>query len=260
MPKSTSPTNSGKPCPTDLPILKHVALYGLTFTHPVQRLFFPVEQFDSVAEARQRAGDALHALSLEGLLSCKDRKQALRFHRDQKYYILTRRGAKLIGSKYSKPAANPNKDLAILWACVMGSRRFHRVTNDEMERLLPNDTPSHVVQHIVGEQEFGAGKSTCVLYRVYSTGAEAKAIANYVRKYYTESCSNESLRPMVEVGDYGFAILVPTEERRGEVQKQLAKPRGDQAPLNKLARFTVRLGPTHATLRQAIEDLDSQTS
>ena len=253
--QNTSPTNSGELQPADGAILQHVALYRLTFAHPVQRLFFPAEDFDEPSHALRRAGDALHGLAGSGLLTCKEGKHELRFNKDFKYYVLTHRGAKTIGAKQTRPASNPNKDLAILWACTMEEKRFHRVTANDIGELFPKHTPHHNIPHILSEQAYDEGQSTCVLYRVYVTTSEPSDITKHCLEHYKKCCKNESLAPLVDVGDYGFAILVTTEERRKHVQKLLANNDGEKLSLSRLARFTVRLGPNHATLRQAIKGL-----
>ena len=43
--QNKSRTNSGELDARDSAILRHVGLYGLTFPHPVQRLFFPAAEF-----------------------------------------------------------------------------------------------------------------------------------------------------------------------------------------------------------------------
>jgi hypothetical protein len=233
-------------------ILRHVGLYRLSFVHPIQRLFFSEEEFGDSLQALQRAGNALHGLQCLGLLASKHGKHQLEFSK-QKYYILTPQGAKLIGIAPKSP--NPNNDLAILWACTMDKKRFHRLETKEVAELFPDNPPAKNVPHIISQQDYDEDKTTNIVYRVYVTGHSASQIVKYVKQHYAKSIANDCLRPLVEVGDYGFAVLVPTEQRRKEVQKFLAKVDSNQSSLNRQARFSVRLGPTADTLREAIKEL-----
>ncbi len=252
-PKAT-PTNSGDRA-TDLPILRHVALYGLTFTYPVQRLFFPEDQFESREKALERAGNALHGLSCTGLLTQTYGKEPLRFNNDYKYYILTKEGAKRIGAKstVTKPPKDIETSLAILWLCTMEKKRFHRVDREDLLPILGEKAPHHNVNHVVSDDELGA-----VLYRIYATTSEPGDVLKHAKKNcLTPALENAALKPLIEVGDYGFAVLVPNEQRRSATQKLFSQQKNDGPSLSRLARFTVRLGPTPQTLDEAIKGLKS---
>lgn len=248
------PTSSGER-PTDLPILRHVALYGLTFTYPVQRLFFPEEQFGNREKALERAGDALHGLAGAGLLTSTYEKEPLRFNKQYKYYILTKEGAKRVLAKpgITKPPKDIATSLAILWLCTMDKKRFYRVDRDDLLPIFGDRAPHHNVNHVISDDEFGPA-----LYRIYATDSEASDVLKHALKNCLEpALENPTLRPVVEVGDYGFAILLPNEQRRTATQKLFAKPKDDGPSLSRIARFTVRLGPTPQTLAEAISQLKS---
>ena len=151
--------------------------------------------------------------------------------------------------------SEPGKDLAILWACCMGNKRFHLLNHKEFSELFDGKSTHHNVAHAISEQTEESSEPITVVYRLCRTLAEPKQVVRQARGYYEKALQVESLRPLVEVGDYAFAILVPTEDRRKEVQKLLARADGQSKPLNRLARFTVRLGPTTQTLREAIKGL-----
>ncbi len=249
-----TPINSGER-PTDLPILRHVALYGLTFTYPVQRLFFPEDKFENRENALERAGDALHGLACAGLLTTTYQKEPLRFNKDYKYYILTKEGANRVGAKpgVTKPPKDTSTSLAILWMCTMEKKRFYRVEHDELQSILGDRAPHHNVYHVLSEDKFGP-----VVYRVYASDSEPSDVLKHAAKNCLEpALNNSTLRPLVDVGDYGFAILLPDERRRSATQKLFAKAKEDGPSLSRIARFTIRLGPTPQTLAEAIRGLKS---
>ena len=260
MQKHNSPrTNSGELDPRDSAILRHARLYGLTFPHPVQRLFFPAAEFGGQQKALQRAGNALHGLASAKLLTSTSKKKPLQFNKDYRYWILEQQGAAHIGvATPIKPPAEPSKSLAILWACTMGKKRFHLLDHKEFAELFDGKSTHHNVAHAIAEQVDESGKPSPVIYRLCRTLAEPKQVVRQARGYFEKALQIETLKPLVEVGDYAFAILVPTESRRTEVQKLLGNADGKNTPLNRLARFTVRLGPTTETLREAIKGLKSE--
>lgn len=253
-----TPTNSGNELsPTDLAILRHVSLYRLTFTYPVMQLFFPEVNFTNREAALSRAGDALAALAKLGYLTSKENDTPLGFNRNHKYFILTGQGAKLIEAPTSRTKSpnEPATDLAVLWLCSMGKKRFHRVDRQDLLPIVGDDAPRYSVRHVISQEEFGP-----VIYRVYpATSSKPANVVEYAKKILLKTRKKEALLPIVEVGDYGFAILAPTEDHRLGIQNELRKPDGKLPPLNRQARFTVRLGPTPQTLNQAIEGLKAKT-
>lgn len=192
------------------------------------------------------------------MLTSTSAKLPLRFNKDYRYWILTPAGCKRIGvrSKRAKPTSEPNNDLAILWACTMDMKRFHRLTLDEVKELFPDKPPHQLLTHAISEQEDDQRNPVPIIYRLCPTVAEPKQVLRQAKGYYEDTLKNESLRPLVEVGDYGFAILVSTEQWRKEVQKELSKSDGEKTSMTRLARFTVRLGPRQETLREAIKGLN----
>lgn len=260
MAATTPLTNSGNQIsPTDLAILRHVALYRLTFTYPVQQLFFPDEKFAKREAALSRAGDALAALTKLGYLTSQENDTRLGFNKHHRYFILTDQGAKLIDAPASRTKSpnEPATDLAVLWLCSMGKKRFHRVDRQDLMPFLGEDSPRYSVRHVISEEaEFGP-----VIYRVYpATSTKPSSVVAYAKTVLEQTRKKEALLPMVEVGDYGFAILASREDYRQSIQKELRKPDGKLPPLNRQARFTVRLGPTPQTLNQAIEGLKPKQS
>jgi hypothetical protein len=218
-------------------------------------LFFPEDQFENREKALERAGDALHGLTCTGLLTSTYEKEPLRFNKDYKYYILTKEGAKRILAKpgLTKPPKDIATSLAILWLCTMDKKRFYRVDRDDLLPILEDKAPHHNVNHVISADEFGPA-----LYRVYATDSEASDVLKHATKNCLEpALENPTLRPLVDVGDYGFAILLPTEQRRTATQKLFAKPKDDGPSISRIARFTVRLGPTPQTLAEAISQLKS---
>lgn len=262
--QNTSPINSGELSSRDLAILQHVVLYRLTFTPPVQRLFFADEHFDhDHNKALATAGDALAKLCERGYLKKAHAGKPLRFNKAYGYYILSKQGAKAVQApnhRATVPTAL-SADLAILWLCTMQTKRFHRVEREDLAKFLPeHDMPHQNIKHVISEHQLDDQQLVPLLHRVYVASMEIKKCVKYARKHFYDARKNESLQPMVDRGDYGFVILVPTLDRREELSIELKKASGKDRALHNLCRVTALLGPTPQTLNQALKSLKGTSS
>lgn len=256
---NTLRTNSGEPSSRDLAVLRHVALYRLTFTPPVQRLFFPDEDFDhDHNNALAAAGDALASLCERGYLKKSHEGKPLRFNKAYGYCILSKLGAKSIQAP-SRLASAPTAltaDLAILWLCTMQSKRFHRVEREELAKFIPEaDMPHQNIKHVISEQLLDDQTAVPILHRVYVASMEIKKCVKYARRHFYDARKNASIQPMVDRGEYGFLILVPTVDRREELAIELKKNSGKDTALHSLCRVSAHLGPSPQTLSAALDSL-----
>ena len=289
--KKPKPTKSGsstdlppeKLSATDWAILKHISLYHFTIRHAVQELFFNSER-DKAA----KAGTALDVLARQGYLknqedskpsqkqtkktnkSSKEGNQSIQSDGSEvfkmgsiKYYLLGPRSKLLSprGFKFPKERLVPPstgqslyKHLAALWYCIFDSPRRYRLDQEEMAQLWADTIPGnrkvpHQPAFCLANEDHGP-----VIYRLYPTQkSKAAQIVDEVRKKLEQDINNLSLQRWIDAGKYGYAIIVPSQDRKQEVERELAKL-SDQNALLSAARLTVHKAPPPPLLAKALKE------
>ena len=102
----------------------------------------------------------------------------------------------------------------------------------------------HNVAHVVTD-ELGSP----VLLRVFHAVSDTRKIVMSVRRLIEEANKNKATALWLDSRDYGFLVLVPTKDKIAPVEEAL-----ERAGLTKEALLIVGLGPTAATLAQALRE------
>ena len=236
---------------TDLVILKHVALYYLTFRAALKVVL-------SSSDSKSDPGNALAALARRGYLRDSDSSGNPLKLGSRRYYLMGAKGRDLLGLPPERATETPDTALhtrlASLWFCCMEKERRYRLDKQELKATFGKHPPHHNTPHCVGLDEVGSP----VVYRIYASSGEVRTIVRQARDYLDKARSNKTLRPWVESGDYGFAILVETDAKCERIRRELAKTPKRGAALNEEARFVVSLGPTPETLSLSLNKLRSK--
>jgi hypothetical protein len=208
-------------------------------------------------DRRTQGGNALARLHGYGLLNHHHHKSAEYppFPGNVPYYTLTPAGAKLAGvpidraeeagkRAMSTDALEPH--LAALWFCCMYPPERHRLEPDE---LVP----------LVGKHKFFENVAHCLaadaerqrIYRLYPPATHVPRIIEQAKKHLADSRAKTTLQPWVEDRTYGFAILAAEPSLCTDIRNALR-----QSGLDDEAAFEVALGPTPATLRDALRNYE----
>lgn len=225
-----------------LAILRHVALYRLTFRRAVYRAV-------SAVPDESTAGTALSRLVFDGMLVSHDKANKEALPGGTTYYTLSARGAKTAGVPANR--SDPFKEalydhLAALWFCCLSGDRRYRLEPAELEELLGGDAPRHNTTHCVAAEPVGHR-----LYRLYRTGTDAASAVKQVREYVEEECKKPSLRDWIRTREYGFAILSETPEMCRQLRTLIQKGTGGERPLIEDAHVVAAVCPGPATFKQA---------
>jgi hypothetical protein len=233
------PSSSTRYAERDKAVLRHIALYGIGLPAVISRVFMASKQAGHVLNRFAESSGPLVRFprSLPGGLS---------------YYRLSGRGVALLSTPKDRaePLGEVALDLAIgvSFFCCMGPSRRYRV---ERKELLPffgdRDTPQGNVPHVLSDESGEA-----ILYRVYQAqGADSHTVQR-VREHVAATRATPSIKPFLENGLYGFAILVPTSEKLKPIETAIRRH-----DLQALAPIVVGVGPTASTLAQELRKVRS---
>ena len=229
---------------TDLAILKHVALYFLTFREALQAALF-LNGGDP--------GNALAALARNGYLRNTDRAGNPLKLGSHRYYLMGAKGRDLLSLPNERATESPDAALhvrlATLWFCLMGPGRYYRLDKEELSGIFGKRPPHHNTPHCVGLHDSGP-----VIYRVYASAGEPRTIVRQARDYLDKALANRTLKPWVKSGDYGFAVLVETGAKCQRIQAALERKPKRGSAFTERARFVVSVGPTPETLSLALRN------
>jgi hypothetical protein len=121
----------------------------------------------------------------------------------------------------------------------LDQHRRHRLERKELVRAFGEDgAPPDNVFH-VATQELS---HPAILRAVFATTCDRRQIDRLAR-HVNEARKNSAIRPSLEAGDYGFAVLVPWPDKLQVVRELVAN-----SPLAKDYVFVVGLGPNNDTL------------
>lgn len=263
---------------TDWAIIKHVALYHFTIREAIQGLFFSSFGKSSASHAQ----NALEALTRHGYLnngykatektnpssnkaaSLTDAKDSTYKIGEHEYYILGGRCAKLrqFGFSFPKerlqPPSGPQSfytHLAAFWYCLFDEKRRYRLELEELYELWKDVLPEgrripHQPAYCISNDA-----DSPVVYCLYPTRRKKSSqIVEGVFNKLEEAAERMALQSWIEAGRYGYAILVPSEDKKHDVQSDLKKLRKQYPSLSK-APITVHYAPTPSQLSKALKEI-----
>ena len=120
----------------------------------------------------------------------------------------------------------------------MGPVRRYRVERKELLPFFGQDTPQGNVPHCVSDES-----GTPVLYRIYLAQGSVSHTLQRAREHVAIARATAAIKPYLESGLYGVAILVPSRERLKPMMEAIRRHE-----LTTLAPIICGVGPTAATL------------
>ena len=225
-------------------IVHHAALYRLTISKVVERLFFD-EAYPDEDLRTKKVRDTLAYLVRNGLLEAKEfpskKKKGRSTKKEKRVYYCTP-GTKL------EPSA-VDRDLAVLWWChITGPQMRYRLTHDELLTLVDRGKkpPHHHVRHCLETTPRGR----CCIYRMYPTTATKPLLLDRLRKKHLPA--TRSTHPgMIWSGDLGVSVLVDDKDKKHYLERQLKRvPKKGGESLISQTRITVAVVPTSETIEE----------
>lgn len=287
--KSTPPTKSGsaqdippdKLSATAWAVLKHVSLYHLTFAEPLQELFFP--------EGKDRDGMGIGS-TLDLLTRCgylkntdvidegnqddgnqNDREEPRRLRvGGTKYYLLGGRAIAQCGFDVPKERKDPTKSLqphlGTLWYCVMDGTRRYRLDQQELEHFFPpTEYDDGVTRRIVYDQNaycLSDEEQGPTIYRIYiprepkdkqdRKRGNDRTVLRAVTTMLEQDLARPILPDWITSRQYGYAILMPSEAKRQNIEKLVRTSQGGSRPILDRVRISVHFAPQPAYLGRAL--------
>lgn len=223
------PSPSTRFAKRDRAILEHVSLYGIGLPAVVSRLFFGGKQSGHVLKRFSGESGPLESFprALPGGLS---------------YVRLSVRGASELSAPKDRAeplgAASLDQAIGIAFFCCLGDNRRYRIDRKELLPIFGNETPPGNVVHILSV-ESGAE----VIYRIYQAQGSIPHTIQRLREHIAQATLTPAIKPFLETGLYGMAVLSPTSEKLRPLTEAIRRHEIErQAPL------LLGVGPTAATL------------
>ena len=211
-------------------ILDHTETYRLTLPSVVKKLFFPPNLHPKPDE-RKKCMDA----TLTRLVK-KRKLQRRKLPCGESYFT---RGGDIDpgGVAY---------DLATLWfSTMLPGERYERISYQEVKSLLGKNTPSQHIRHCLTRSDTGRE----MLISIYPTTAKSpKQTVQQLKKKIAKA--KQTVLPMLEQGDYGFAVLSDEEAKRSAIEKALKERKNDTASVFEQVRILTATVPTPETIHQ----------
>jgi hypothetical protein len=242
-----------------LAVLKHVGCFRMTLPEVVGRLMLPecalasATPKDLVNQRKSKGAHVLSRLAQEGLLNHHHHKsnEYPPFPQNVPYFTLSPNGARKAGVPIERSEQAGKRclsadalayHLATLWFCCMNSEERHRLEPDELHPLFGKQKAFETVPHCLT-----VGPRGMRVYRVYPPCTHISGILERVRKQLDSLRDRQALRLWIDERVFGLAILAPEPALCSDVTRALAR-----TGLSNDFLFTVELGPTPATLRNAL--------
>ncbi len=228
----------------DTAFLAHVARYRVGLYQSLSQVLFeeagkPIGTIASKLEKRDPPLVRIHHRAIEG---------------GNNFVSVTRDGCRKLGNvpvqRGAKPPSGAALDLAIgvsFFCCLTGTRRY-RLERSQMLELFGEDAPPDNVPHIATDED-GLPR----VYRVFQPAIETSKAIKRIRELIEAASKNKAIRRWLLQGDYGFAVLAPSESSRKSLEKSLAK-----SEIAKDYSILLGVGPTSATLRNALRERKSK--
>lgn len=206
----------------------HLETYRLTLPAVLKKLFFPPNLYPKAKE-RQKCMDA----ALTRLVKQK-KLQRHKLPSGERYYTKAG-GLDPSGVAY---------DLATLWfSTMLPGKRYERISYKEVKSVLGENAPSHHIRHCVTRSAVGRE----LLVSIYPTTAKSpKQTVQQLKKKIAKA--KQTVLPMLERGDYAFAVLSDEEAKRSAIEKAIKERKDDTAPLIEQVRILTATVPTPENL------------
>lgn len=231
-------------------IVRHVSRYRITTPHVTKRLFFDMggssDHLATLLEVQATLDELVSLGKLERISNTKKKIQSA----SKKQNVPPKPKWTFTNSVYVHPGhkIKAGDDLARLWFCCLDKQRRHFTVREELEALFRSEgikPPYHNYFHAIAHEEGGP-----VLYRIYICRAEWKSAGQQIRKIIGTNA--REFRHWIDQGSYGVAILVPTKQKKNEINQRLQNSYGGQPPLHDKARLIVSVAPTEGDYEQSI--------
>lgn len=218
----------------DQQILRHLALYRISFRAILSRRFFDGRNPGNVIARLLADGRMQSRAGLPGRV---------------RYYQLTIAEAERLGvpmgrARAPKPQALLTH-LAVVWHCCMdpdveGRRRLDR---EEMAKLFGARPPrgTHVMQSGAQPKVYRA--------LVPGAGRSARSTFRAIRKRVRAARKSQALGPWIRNGHYAFLVLVVGESRRQRLMEFI-----NRHDLTTLAAIDLRHVPDHRTIADSLRN------
>ena len=149
-------------------------------------------------------------------------------------------GARFFTAKGATPAAESIEyDLATLWFCFGTDQRRYRVENRELKEVLGEKTPHHHIRHVISDEVDG-GPS---IFRIYPTTTTVKNTVAHLKKKHIPD-AQKKFSDWVRRADYGFAVLVDSDQKKIDIDEELNRKPPGGTPLNTQALIVTASVPT----------------
>jgi hypothetical protein len=128
--------------------------------------------------------------------------------------------------------------LGIAFFCCLDNIRRFRVERKELLPLFGADTPPGNVAHLVSDEE-----GEPILYRIYQAQGSVSHTVQRLREHINQAKHTKRIKPYLEAGLYGMAVLVPERNRLKPVSDAIQRHK-----LKELCPIICGVGPTSSTL------------
>ena len=217
----------------DRQLLAHVARYRVTRAKTVARLFFG--QTDLNAAPAERAKSRLKKLVRHEFLAAEELYRGAPRH--GKYYLLTRKSARLIGESpdlAKKPGHQALlRRLGVLSYCCHSTPAHTRLSRSELAELFPGLVPnanSPINDYFVDRA--GEGDRFALVRIIIDGGKEVRRHTSRMASIIRQEQSRPDLRPLFGDSAYELAFVAPDREKARAVRDaHLAHPLTKTIPL-----------------------------
>lgn len=226
--------------PRDLAVLRHVARYRIGLHEVLSQCFFDGKDPGRVVGLLAKDTSQRPALL---------QRHSRELKNNLSYVTLTPAGAARVGVS-AKRAANSfggaalDKVIQLAVFCCLGSHRRHRLERQELVRALGDTaTPPDNVFHVAtNELSYPA-----ILRAVFAASSDRRQL-DRLRRHVDEARKNQAIRPYLEAGDYGFAVLVPWADKVDALRELI-----DSSSLAKDFVFVIDIGPGNDNLHTVLK-------
>lgn len=221
--------------PRDAAMLRHIARYRIGLLAVLSKLFFDGQDAGRVLGVLRKDTPGhrplvkVHSRALKNSLS---------------YATLTAAGFEAAGLRLNRCACEAlgpaalSKAIALLVFCCLATHRRHRLDRSELRQAFGANAPPDNVFHIVSD-ELGW---PAIFRVVFATSIDRRQIER-INKHVSEARANPAIRPWLEAGDYGLAVLVPWPTKVEATRELIAESR-----VSSDVPFLVDCGPNAETL------------
>ena len=191
----------------DLNVLEHIALYQITIPAVVSRLWFQDRPSEHL----------LRRLRETGLVDATPFRPGR-----SAYYTLSTSGWRTLKLRPPRRLGSfaLHRALAVLWFCVFGKHRRTRVSPEDLEQYL-GEQSTHADVHC-WQDEPGP-----IIFRVLSGQSDDHSLQR-LETLVDELRRDPRAGPGLKMGRYGFALLVDREQRVEPLERSIATLRDKQ--------------------------------